>query len=693
VILYEMVSGRMPFLGDYEQATIYGILNAEPEPLTAVRTGVPMEIERIVRKCMTKDAARRYQSSTDLIVDLESLDLLPVTTSYSGAQISGAASGHFPVSGETSVPSLEGSSGVRRWLRVGPPAAVTALILGTALGYALRSPAESEPAPVRRFELIFPQFSDLMNPVVSPDGTFMLFVAQDSSRRSVYRYELATRELKLLLPISASHLRIDPEGTRVLYRDPTHIYVAPADGGTPTPVNEYGSGYPNFLPDGSIIFDLNESLWIASADGAEIRSVSRVDSANGEAGHYNPWPIPGGRYVLFHATRVTGEGRQLGVFDLDSGKHRLIGPGASPTYVPSGHVIYVDGEMSAQGRILIRPMNPESAEWLGPAVTLSPAAHIKDYTVDALGTMYWTRRSSGSSVIEREWVIMLNMKSRDEQPVKLVRRTSNLRVSPFDSLLAYSYETGQEGSSQLAILDVAAGVEQRIAPGVDIRHSAWASDGRHLYVARTGRAIQKWSIETLQPVETIETGSAVGSFDVSPDGRLVAYVVDAGTEAGPLRLLDRETGRETQVSAEPTVQPRISPDGRHIAYTAAPAGSPPAVMVYSVEQDRTTLVSGEFESATSGDWWEAEYLYMTVDDTDIARLPVTTDPVFRPAGRAELLMSMAQPAALDIGGDFAVMYFDAATAGDQSDVNPAGVTLDVTVNWSTEARRVAPVTK
>ncbi len=45
VVIYEMISGRMPFAGDYEQAVVYAILNQDPEPLTALRTGVSIELE------------------------------------------------------------------------------------------------------------------------------------------------------------------------------------------------------------------------------------------------------------------------------------------------------------------------------------------------------------------------------------------------------------------------------------------------------------------------------------------------------------------------------------------------------------------------------------------------------------------------------------------------------------------------
>ncbi|HSQ76551.1 MAG TPA: FlgO family outer membrane protein, partial [Bacteroidota bacterium] len=70
VMLYEMVTGTLPFKGEYENAVVYSILNTQPEPLTGVRTGVPMELERVVDKAMAKDPAERYQHIDELLVDL-----------------------------------------------------------------------------------------------------------------------------------------------------------------------------------------------------------------------------------------------------------------------------------------------------------------------------------------------------------------------------------------------------------------------------------------------------------------------------------------------------------------------------------------------------------------------------------------------------------------------------------------------
>jgi TolB-like protein/Tfp pilus assembly protein PilF len=72
-ILYEMIAGRPPFKGEYESAILYSIAHESPEPVTALRSGVPLELERIVDKCLAKDAAERYQTAADFSADLRRL--------------------------------------------------------------------------------------------------------------------------------------------------------------------------------------------------------------------------------------------------------------------------------------------------------------------------------------------------------------------------------------------------------------------------------------------------------------------------------------------------------------------------------------------------------------------------------------------------------------------------------------------
>lgn len=79
VVMYEMLTGRLPFKRNHEQATIYAILNEEPEPLGSFRSGIPQYFEQIIHKALEKDRSRRYQNIQLLLQDLKTYSSTSVT--------------------------------------------------------------------------------------------------------------------------------------------------------------------------------------------------------------------------------------------------------------------------------------------------------------------------------------------------------------------------------------------------------------------------------------------------------------------------------------------------------------------------------------------------------------------------------------------------------------------------------------
>lgn len=73
VMLYEMASGRHPFEGKSPSSTIGNILKEEPPNLSPQASRAPAELERVIRKCLRKQRGERYQSTRDLVVDLETI--------------------------------------------------------------------------------------------------------------------------------------------------------------------------------------------------------------------------------------------------------------------------------------------------------------------------------------------------------------------------------------------------------------------------------------------------------------------------------------------------------------------------------------------------------------------------------------------------------------------------------------------
>jgi len=70
VMLYEMLTGRLPFAGETVSDTIAAILKTEAEPPTSLHSEIPAELERIVLKTLRKKAEERYQHIKDLLIDL-----------------------------------------------------------------------------------------------------------------------------------------------------------------------------------------------------------------------------------------------------------------------------------------------------------------------------------------------------------------------------------------------------------------------------------------------------------------------------------------------------------------------------------------------------------------------------------------------------------------------------------------------
>ena len=73
VVTYEMVAGQRPFKGEQLQAVSVGILQSQPAPPTGSRTGVPLELERVVDRALAKAVADRYQTVADLLSELRTV--------------------------------------------------------------------------------------------------------------------------------------------------------------------------------------------------------------------------------------------------------------------------------------------------------------------------------------------------------------------------------------------------------------------------------------------------------------------------------------------------------------------------------------------------------------------------------------------------------------------------------------------
>ena len=73
VVLYEMLTGHLPFKGENEQVVVYSILKEKPEPITDIKSDIPVSIEQVVYKALEKEPEKRYQQIEELLDDLKSI--------------------------------------------------------------------------------------------------------------------------------------------------------------------------------------------------------------------------------------------------------------------------------------------------------------------------------------------------------------------------------------------------------------------------------------------------------------------------------------------------------------------------------------------------------------------------------------------------------------------------------------------
>jgi len=268
VVLYEMTVGQLPFPADYEQALFYGIQNEEPEPLTALRTGVPMELERIVNKCLAKEPAERYQTCTDLLVDLNALarelnEGRTRTSRKSGSVAPSAdtAVQQQPPANETVAPPAAASqaprsSGFSLAQMLAAAALVGALAAGAAWMAASGAPESTKTAAADSYELTRITWDGHLSafPALSPNGRLLAYSSDRAGNGDLdlWIQQVDGGGLVRLTdhPADEKEAVFSPDGTQIAFaRTGDGLYTIPAIGGDPYLVAQGASG-PEFSPDG-----------------------------------------------------------------------------------------------------------------------------------------------------------------------------------------------------------------------------------------------------------------------------------------------------------------------------------------------------------------------------------------------------------------------------------------------------------
>jgi Tol biopolymer transport system component/tRNA A-37 threonylcarbamoyl transferase component Bud32 len=115
VVLYEMVAGKRAFKGDSQASLLASLLRDEPPPVADLRADVPLELERLIARCLRKEPERRVQTMADLKVALEDLTEFSRTTARAPARATVQQPPSVPESYGVGVPPPPRR--IKRWWR------------------------------------------------------------------------------------------------------------------------------------------------------------------------------------------------------------------------------------------------------------------------------------------------------------------------------------------------------------------------------------------------------------------------------------------------------------------------------------------------------------------------------------------------------------------------------------------------
>ncbi|UCE21756.1 MAG: serine/threonine-protein kinase [Candidatus Aminicenantes bacterium] len=632
VVLYEMVIGQLPFRGDHEQAMMYSILNEEPEPMTGMRTGVPMELERIVNKALTKDPAARYQHTDDMLVDLKLLKD-NITAFLKSPMVRASA---------LSMPQAKPWKRALPWVM----AAIMAVIAVMAVWLWMRS-TSSTAKDMTRFTLAIASNQQFVSVTgtgiaLSPDGTSFVYTGRGPEGRQLYVRKMDQLEAK---PIPGT------EGARIPFFSPDSQWVGfvttgkikkiALRGGPPLAISEAPQNPAglSWSQNGTIIFGtFNSGLFQVSSSGGIPQNITKPEDEKNVHSHRWPEILPGGKAVLFTIWGGSLDRVSIGLLDLETGEEKLLLEGGScPRYALTGHIVYG----GADGSLLAVPFDLTRLEVTGSVLSLLDNIDVKsggaaNFAVSRNGTLVYL---TGSAL--NHTIVMVDRQGNEQSLTEEIRGFRAPRISPDGKQVALGISDRE--SHDVWIYRLEQGPLTRLTFEGTNYYPIWTPDGGRIVFSSN-------RVETYDLYWKKADGSSAAepmlpaAFDqyetaFSPDAKLLVYRETHPSTGMDIWILPLEGEREPQPflnTSSDERTPMVSHDGRWLVYT-------------STESGQNEIYVRTFPDAGGGRWqvsidggteplWsrDGQELFYRSRDNKIVSVEVDTGPVFTSGARKVL---------------------------------------------------------
>ena len=328
-VLYQMITGALPFPGSTTAVIFGNILHTAPVSPVQLNRAVPPEFERILNKLLEKDRDFRYQVAAEVRADLKRLlreldPTRPPSDSSVTASRAASGSGSVPVLPSGSLPSPQtpkpasGSALVQaaqqNKFRTG---AILALVIAVlvAAGYgAYQFVGMQKHQPFEKFTIEnVSNNGHVSQAAISPDGKYLLQALEEKGLQSLWLHHIPTSSNKEVVePAATSYngLTFSPDGNYIYFvrRDEQEeaysvLFSAPVLGGNPRILIKDVDSPITFSPDGlhfAFLRELHNSptwdLLLAKADGTLEKPIFANQTVISDS--YVPSWSPDGKTIL-----------------------------------------------------------------------------------------------------------------------------------------------------------------------------------------------------------------------------------------------------------------------------------------------------------------------------------------------------------------------------------------------------------
>jgi Tol biopolymer transport system component/predicted Ser/Thr protein kinase len=299
VVLYEMLTGHLPFRGEHEAAMVYSIVNEDPEPLEKYRTDLSPILVNLIQRALEKSPSDRYQSAEDMVIELKRLQkktskvvrapsqMIPPIHIAEGAPATGEEATVAEVRARKPFPLLQ-----NKLVMLG--AAVLAVIVVVVAVYQFVIKKESARQGIFSVQSMkvtrLTSDGRAQSAAISPDGRYVVYSTEESGKQSLWVRQVATNSNVQILPssdVTYYGLTFSRDGNYVFYVMHRRsigleaVYRIPVLGGTPRKILEHVESGITLSPDDEQFAFTRYypttgefALMVAKTDGSEEKRVA-----------------------------------------------------------------------------------------------------------------------------------------------------------------------------------------------------------------------------------------------------------------------------------------------------------------------------------------------------------------------------------------------------------------------------------